>query len=96
MLLIVFGYAANFSVDDVPTAVVGAQSQQVEQRIQPPLDIKILNPATEAQARDMLVRNEVQVAIVTGQAKPLVLIDGASLFTAQSAVALLQPPWRAS
>lgn len=88
LLLIVFGYAANFSVDDVPTAVVGAQAQQVEQLIQPPLDVKTVNPSDgESQARDMLVRNEVQVAIVTGQAKPLVLIDGASLFTAQSAVA---------
>ena len=90
LLLVVFGYAANFTVDSIPTAVVGPQAEQVAAQTQPPLDPVIVEPSDDkAAATDLLVRNEAQVAIVTGDATPTVLVDGASLFTAQSAVSYL-------
>lgn len=88
VLLVVFGYAANFSVDSIPTALVGPQAQQAAAQFEgTPFNATIVEPTdTQADAQTLLVNNEVQVAVVTGGTKPLALVDGASLFTAQSAV----------
>lgn len=93
LLLIVFGYAANFSVDDIKTAAVGPQAQAATTLIadlpQAPFDVTVTDPSGTAQsAQDMIQRNEVDVAIVTGSQPPVAYIDGSSLFTAQSAVAV--------
>jgi ABC-type multidrug transport system permease subunit len=92
LLLIVFGYAANFNVDNIPTATLGPQAQQaatlVTQVPQAPYDVQTVDPAGDAAtAQDMLQRNEVDVAIVTGTQPVVAYIDGSSLFTAQAAVA---------
>lgn len=93
LLLIVFGYAANFSVDEIPTATLGPQAQQAATLVtsapQAPFDVTVVNTAGDvATAEDMLQRNEVDVAIVTGGQPVVAYIDGSSLFTAQSAVAV--------
>lgn len=93
LLLIVFGYAANFSVDNIHTAAMGPQADQVTAMIsqlpQAPFDVVETDPAgTAATAQDLIQRNIVDVAIVTGTNPPVAYVDGSSLFTAQSAVAV--------
>ena len=93
MLLIVFGYAANFNVDSIQTATLGPQAAQAAQLLgqvpNAPFDVVTTDPGGDSQtAQDMLQRNEVDVAVVTGTQPPVAYIDGSSLFTAQSAVAM--------
>lgn len=93
LLLIVFGYAANFSVEVIPTATLGPQAEQAAALVtdvpQAPFDVKEIETAGDAAtAQTMLQRNEVDVAIVTGTQPVVAYIDGSSLFTAQSAVAV--------
>lgn len=94
LLLIVFGYAANFAVDNIPTATLGPQADQASQLItqvpQAPFKVIETDPTGDAAtAEDLLQRNSIDVAIVTGQNPPVAYIDGSSLFTAQTAVATL-------
>ena len=88
ILLVVFGYAANFYVDHVSAAVVGPQAQQVADQLPDFFEVETFDPdATEADARDLLRDDEVDVAIVTGDGTPTALIDGSNLFAAQSILA---------
>jgi ABC-type multidrug transport system permease subunit len=90
LLLIIFGYAANFYVDSVPTAVVGPQAEQVADQAPDFFDVTTTNASgTKSDAEQLLQDNKVDVAIVTGQTPPLALVDGSNLFAAQSAVAAL-------
>ncbi len=92
LLLIVFGYAANFSVDSIPTATLGPQAEQAATLLaavpQAPFEVTLVDAQAGAQtAQDLLSRNDVDVAIVTGTQPVIAYIDGSSLFSAQSAVA---------
>ena len=92
LLLVVFGYAANFTVDNVPLAAVGPKAQQVAQQVeviaQAPFDVVEVDPGGDAAtAEDLLQRDSVDVAIDTGQQPPVAYIDGSSLFTAQTSIA---------
>ena len=92
LMLIVFGYAANFSVDNIPTATLGPQAEQAASLIggvpQAPFDVTDVDTTGTAEdAEGMLQRNEVDVAIVTGADPVVAYIDGSSLFSAQTAVA---------
>ncbi len=92
LMLVVFGYAANFSVENIPTATLGPQAQQAATLItgvpQAPFDVTEVEVSGSSQdAEQMLQRNEVDVAIVTGGDKAVAYIDGSSLFSAQTAVA---------
>jgi ABC-2 type transport system permease protein len=92
LMLVVFGYAANFSVENIPTATLGPQAQQAATLIagvpQAPFDVTEVEVSGSSQdAEQMLQRNEVDVAIVTGDDKAVAYIDGSSLFSAQTAVA---------
>ncbi len=91
LLLVVFGYAANFTVTSIRTAVVGPQAEQAAALLPDVFDVIVISTAdTQADAESMIQDNEVDVAIVTGDAPPaLALVDGSSLFTAQSAVSVL-------
>jgi len=93
LLLLVFGYAANFSVSDIPTAIVGPAAQQVADQVQAansPFDVtEVLPQDDKDSATTLLVDNEVSGAIVTGVQPPEALIDGASLFSAQTAVSAI-------
>jgi len=86
VLLIVFGYAARFDISDIRTAVVGPAAEAVESSLQEPFDAVVVDPsAGDQEARDLLRDGRASVAIVTGSA-PAVYVDGADLFTAQSAL----------
>ncbi len=92
LLLIVFGYAANFSVETIPTATLGPQAQQAATLVtevpQAPFDVTLIDTDGDAAtAQELLQRNDVDVAIDTSQQPPVAYVDGSSLFTAQTAVA---------
>ncbi|RPA19926.1 ABC transporter permease [Gordonia sp. OPL2] len=92
LLLVIFGYAANFYVSSVKTAVVGPTTQQISQALPSYFDVTESHPGdTATQARDMLRENKVDVAIVTGPPgqKPIAYVDGSNLFAAQSTVGIL-------
>jgi ABC-2 type transport system permease protein len=95
LLLIIFGYAATFNVDSVPTAIVGPDAKQVaDQGLTAQgaelFDVVIVDPAgTSATAQDLLRDGEAQVAIATDTHPPTAFIDGSSLFAAQAANAAL-------
>ncbi|HTR71327.1 MAG TPA: ABC transporter permease [Mycobacteriales bacterium] len=90
LLLVIFGYAANFYVDSVDTAVVGPQAEQVAQQLPAYFHVTKVEPTdTKADAKKLLQDNKVDVAIVTGTNPPQALIDGSNLFAAQSSVSVL-------
>jgi ABC-2 type transport system permease protein len=90
LFLVVFGYAASFDVQDVPTVVVGPEAGLATGLL--PSTLKVVSSdaaAGRAAAEDELRRGEATVAVVTpasrdGQIE--VLIDGTELFAAQAAV----------
>ncbi|MEP9394957.1 ABC transporter permease [Gordonia sp. VNK1] len=90
LLLIIFGYAANFFVSSTHTAVVGPQAQQAAAALPSYFDVTVIEPQdTQHDAVNLLKENKVDVAIVTGQSPVLALVDGSNLFGAQSTVAVL-------
>jgi ABC-2 type transport system permease protein len=98
LLLVVFGYAANFAVTEVDTALVGPGASAVQASGQLPAFFHVVaaDPAgNEATAQDLLVRNEADVAFVVpasqaAAAGPIpVLVDGSNLFSAQASVSVL-------
>jgi ABC-2 type transport system permease protein len=96
VLLVVFGYAANFKVHDIPTAVVGPGARQAAVLLRPPTFrlTEVDTAAGEASARALLRDGQAVVAVVTGGGRPLVLLDGTQLFsveTAESALASAVP-----
>jgi ABC-2 type transport system permease protein len=87
VLLLVFGYAASFDVDEIPTIVVGPQAEQVAGQLPAAFRAEIVDPAGgRAEAEAALVAADANVAIIADSSGPLVLIDGSELFMAQAAV----------
>ena len=90
LLLVIFGYAANFYVSHVDTAVVGPQAQAVAGQLPPFFAVTTVQPdAGTEQATTLLRDNHDDVAIVTGSQPVQALVDGSNLFAAQSSVAVL-------
>ncbi|MFI6646369.1 ABC transporter permease [Streptomyces sp. NPDC050529] len=90
LLLVIFGYAANFHVDELETRVVGPRAEQVAQQLSPPFDVASVRPDEGREDAEQALRSErAAVVIVTsdGGEKPKALIDGSQLFSAQSASA---------
>jgi ABC-2 type transport system permease protein len=87
ILLVVFGYAANFHVSAIATAVVGPSASQAAAMLEEPVfHVNEVDPAAgEQQARDLLRDGKAVVAVVTGVGAPLVLMDGTQLFSVQTA-----------
>jgi ABC-2 type transport system permease protein len=86
VLLVVFGYAANFDVHDIPTVVVGPGAQQAAASLRPPFHVTDVDPAAgAATARARLQDGQAVVAVVTGTAGVDVLMDGTQLFSVQTA-----------
>jgi ABC-2 type transport system permease protein len=91
LLLVIFGYAANFQVLTVKAAVVGPQATQVAATL-PSSFFKVTETrpsASKADAERLLQDNTVDVAIVTGQQPVLALVDGSNLFASQAIVSVL-------
>lgn len=89
LLIVVFGYAASFTVRSIPTAVVGPGAEAAAARLAAPFDVVLIAPAEgRAQAVSTLRDGRSVMAVVTG-AHPAVLLDGSSLFSAQAALRAL-------
>ena len=91
LLLVVLGYAASFDVTSIPVAVAGPGAATVTPALPAPFHVVRTDPgAGRTWAQDQLRDGHAAVAVVTGQTgKPLVLIDGSQLFTAQATLAAL-------
>ena len=86
VLLVVFGYAANFDVRSVPTVVVGPGASQAAAALRSPFSVVEVDPAaSESTARSRLQDGKAAVAVVTGDAGARVLMDGTQLFSVQTA-----------
>jgi ABC-2 type transport system permease protein len=97
LLLVVFGYAANFNIDHIKTEVVGPGAEAASKALPPQLQVSSLDPAgTKEDAEEALHDNKADVAVVTSSdTAPVALVDGSELFAAQAAVrglAQVRPP----
>lgn len=92
LLLVVFGYAARFNVDSLDTEVVGPQARQVAAHLPSKFDVNRVDAGDGARdARHRLRDGRADVVVVTGHGSgpATVLINGASLFSAEQAVAVV-------
>ncbi|HXF35868.1 MAG TPA: ABC transporter permease [Actinomycetota bacterium] len=85
LLLVVFGYAARFDVEEVPTLVLGEGAATAADRLPDLFRVVATRPGDRGDAVEALRRGEAAVAVVTGPT-PEVLVDGAELFSAQAAL----------
>lgn len=90
LLLVIFGYAANFGVSSVSTVVVGPGADALENQIPDFFEVVEADPSgNRVSATTYLRDGEADAALVTSSsAKPELLVDGASLFTAQATVSV--------
>src|SRR5580692_3467953 len=90
VLLIVFGYAASFDVTTIPAVAAGPQASQAAHIIGKPFELVGVQPSEDrAWAEQQLRDGHAAAAVVTGNGRPEVLIDGSQLFTARAAIASL-------
>jgi ABC-2 type transport system permease protein len=92
LLLVVFGYAASFDVDQVRTVVVGPLAHAVAGQLPERLEVVETRADLGRQdAVEALRDGEAVVAVVTGAGQGAqVLVDGADLFSARSVVTELR------
>lgn len=87
VLLLVFGYAARFDVEAIPTMVVGSQAETVSERLPDIFAVEDVDrDGDRADAEHDLVTGAAHVAIVVDGQEITALIDGSELFMAQAAV----------
>ena len=93
VLLVVFGYAANFKVGDIPAVVVGPGAHQAAALLRAPtFHVTEVDPAgDESTARARLRDGKAVVAVVAAGRSPLVLMDGTQLFSVETAESALAP-----
>ncbi len=90
LLLVVFGYAANFTVGRIPTTVVGPRAQALATRLPAPFDVTRVDVnGGRADAVAQLRDGHTPVAFLTTPAGVRVLLDGSELFSANAARAAL-------
>jgi len=93
VLLVVFGYAANFNVNSIPTVVVGPGAAQDAAELRAPFHVtEVDQGAGPSVARARLRDGRAIAAVVTGGGRAQVLLDGSQLFpvlTAEAALAKL-------
>ncbi|MBO9554738.1 ABC transporter permease [Cellulomonas sp.] len=90
VLLVIFGYAANFTIDTITTRVVGPQSDTVAAALPELFDVTGTDPdATTQDAQDLVQDDVADVVIDTSTTPPTAFVDGSSLFVAQTADAAL-------
>jgi ABC-2 type transport system permease protein len=96
VLLVAFGYAASFDVEEIPTTVLGPQADRVSARLRAPFEVTDAHAGGgRSDAIEALRRGEAVVAVVAGRS-PEILIDGTELFAARTALqALAEAPQRA-
>ena len=69
IMLIVFGYAANFSVHSITTNVYGPSAEAVASKLKSPFTVEHTDASgTRADAEHALVNNQADLAIITASA----------------------------
>jgi ABC-2 type transport system permease protein len=87
VLLLVFGYAARFDVEEIPTVVVGSGAEAVSDRLPDIFVVDDSDPGgSRSDAEYDLVVGAAHVAFVADRQEITALIDGSELFMAQAAV----------
>jgi ABC-2 type transport system permease protein len=86
LLLVIFGYAANFSVDSLTTALVGPRTDTVT--LPSIFDVVRTDPDPST-AQDLVRDNVADVVVDTSTTPATVYLDGSALFAAQTASAVL-------
>ena len=90
LMLVIFGYAANFTVSKISTMVVGPKAEAVSKQLAAPFHIVAVDPeAGRSTAETQLRDNKAIVAVVTGRSPVEILIDGTQLFSVQAAASAL-------
>lgn len=90
VLLIVFGYAANFDVSEIPTVAFGADAERTAEALPDLFEVERTDPDVGAgEARETLRDGDAVVAVVADPSGSVVLIDGSELFSARTAVEAL-------
>lgn len=86
LLLVVFGYAASFDVNKIPTLVVGRGAEAAAGHLPQVFDVVASDSqAGRAAAVDSLRNSDTAAAVVAGP-RPTILLDGSELFSAQAAL----------
>ncbi len=86
LLLVVFGYAANFDVSKIPTVVVGPQAAEVAAQLPRALPRDRGRPGgNRATVESRLRDGTAVVGIVTGESPMPALMDGTQVFSVQAA-----------
>ena len=86
LLLVVFGYAANFDVSKIPTVVVGPQAELVASHLRAPFEVVQSDPvAGKSYAETRLKDGDAVLGLVTGQTEVLALLDGTQVFYVEAA-----------
>ena len=90
LLLVIFGYAANFYVSSVDAAVVGSRAKALEAQLPDFFVVTVIDPTgSRSDAQQLLQDNRVDIAFVTDERPMLALVDGSNLFAAHSTVSTL-------
>ncbi|HEY1644362.1 MAG TPA: ABC transporter permease [Streptosporangiaceae bacterium] len=91
VLLVVLGYAASFNVQSIPVAMAGPQAAALARELPRSFDVVSSAPGQDrAWAQRQLRDGQAAVAVVAGRGtRPVVLIDGTQLFTAQATLTAL-------
>ena len=86
-LLLVFGYAASFDVEEIPTAVLGTGARTIADELPNLFAVDITDETGDLDTGEALLREgEAVVALVRTESGLTALIDGAELFSARAAV----------
>lgn len=91
LLLVVFGYAARFDVEEVATLAFGDDATAFVADLPDTFQLVETRNGDRSDAVEALRRNEAVVAVVGGT-PPEILVDGADLFAAQTALRDLGRP----
>ena len=87
VLLLVFGYAASFDVEEIPTVVAGSQAGVVSSSLPDLFVVESVEPlGGRDEVVDALVAGDAHVGLVAEGGTIEVLIDGSELFMAQAAL----------
>ncbi len=82
VLLVIFGYAANFSVEHISTAVIGNNAGSVTDRLPDLFDVT--EDVSGTDPVELLRSDQVDVVIDTDTMPMTAYVDGSALFVAQS------------
>jgi len=90
LLLVIFGYAANFTVTAVRTTVVGPAASEAATSLPALFDVtSVQTQSGTAQAQTLLRDGRAGVVVDTTTTPATAWVDGSNLFVAQSAVTAL-------